>query len=238
MRKNVRESFRRGAQFIKLCVSGGVVSMHDKITDTQFTVEEIAAAVIEARARNTYVTVHSHNNEGIRNALQAGVECVEHGSYLDEPTAALMAERRAFLIPTVSVIERLVEDSGSAGLPTSIADRAALVLTAMKEAVTIARAAGVRVGLGSDYIGPHQQARGDELVARAAIESPMAALVAATQTNADVLRIHEQVGTISPGKAADLVAWNADPLADPTIFAGGNHAAVVIQAGRVVKDAR
>ena len=238
MRKNVRESFRRGAQFIKLCVSGGVVSMHDALTDTQFTVDEIAAAVHEAKARGTYVTVHSHNNEGIRNALEAGAECIEHGSYLDEDTAKLMADRGASLVPTVTVIERLVADSTSAGLPANIGDRAALVLESMKQAVLIARAAGVRIGLGSDYIGPNQASRGDELVSRASIESPMQALVSATKANAEILRIADRVGTIGVGMVADLVAWSADPMSDAKVFAGGERAVVVIQDGRTVKDVR
>ncbi|MER2222209.1 MAG: amidohydrolase family protein, partial [Rhodococcus sp. (in: high G+C Gram-positive bacteria)] len=90
MRKNVRETFRRGADFLKLCVTGGVVSTHDKLYDTQFTVDEIGVAVEEANARGTYVTVHAHNNEGIRNAVTAGAKCVEHGSDIDDETAKLM----------------------------------------------------------------------------------------------------------------------------------------------------
>ncbi|SDJ83693.1 amidohydrolase family protein [Nonomuraea jiangxiensis] len=84
VRKNAREAFRRGAGFLKMCVTGGVVSHHDNLSDTQFTVEEIAAAVGEAAARGTYVTVHAHNNAGLRNAIEAGARCVEHGSAIDE----------------------------------------------------------------------------------------------------------------------------------------------------------
>ncbi|MEV6877464.1 amidohydrolase family protein [Amycolatopsis sp. NPDC051128] len=100
LRRNVREAFRSGASFLKLCVTGGVVGAHDRLTDTQFTVEEIAVAVQEAAARGTYVTVHAHNNDGIRNAVEAGVRCVEHGTDLDEPTATLMAARGVTLVPT------------------------------------------------------------------------------------------------------------------------------------------
>ena len=90
LRRNVRESFRRGATFLKLCVTGGVVGGHDSLTDTQFTVEEISVAVEEAASRGTYVTVHAHNNAGIRNAVRAGVRCVEHGTDIDAETAQLM----------------------------------------------------------------------------------------------------------------------------------------------------
>src|SRR5262249_50778645 len=117
MRRNVREAFRRGADFIKLCVTGGVVSTHDKLSDTQFTVEETAAAVYEAEARGTYVTVHAHNNKGVRNAIQAGVKCVEHGSEIDEETAALMAEHGVAHVPTLAVVYALQQDATAAGLP-------------------------------------------------------------------------------------------------------------------------
>jgi imidazolonepropionase-like amidohydrolase len=105
MRKNVRESFRRGATFIKLCVTGGVVSTHDELSDTQFCLEEIWVAVDEARARGTYVTAHAHNNEGIRNAVKAGAKCIEHGSQIDEETAALMAAKGVAHVPTLTVNE-------------------------------------------------------------------------------------------------------------------------------------
>ena len=238
MRKNVRESFRRGADFIKLCVSGGVVSTHDKLTDTQFTVEEIAVAVQEAEARGTYVTVHSHNNAGIRNAVEAGVRCVEHGTSIDEATAALMAEHQVALVPTLLVAEQIARGSEPMGLPASIAARAAGAVQGMRDGLLAAKAAGVLVGLGSDLIGPDQTARAEELLLRAEIESPMAALVAATRDNASVLRIADETGTLEVGKLADLVAWRTDPLENAKAFTDRNNAALVLQAGLIVKDER
>ncbi len=110
LRGNVREAFRRGASFLKLCVTGGVVGAHDRLTDTRFTVDEIAVAVQEAAARGTYVTVHAHNNQGIRNAVEAGARCVEHGTDLDEATATLMATHDVALVPTFAVVEKLLHD--------------------------------------------------------------------------------------------------------------------------------
>lgn len=238
MRKNVRETFRRGADFLKLCVSGGVVSSHDALTDAQFTVEEIAVAVQEASARGTYVTVHSHNNDGVRNAVRAGVKCVEHGSGIDEETAALMAAHGVAHVPTLTVVEHLVRDVGCVGLPPEIRDRAMLVRQGQRDAVAVSRAAGVRVGLGSDLIGPRQDGRGEELVLRAEIETPMDALVAATRVNAEILKVSDRTGTIEVGKRADLVAWSADPLADPRVFVDPGRAVLVVKAGEVVKDIR
>lgn len=238
MRANIRETFRRGADFLKLCVTGGVVSTHDAITDTQLTIDEIAVAVQEASARGTYVTVHAHNNAGIRNAVEAGALCVEHGSDIDEQTAALMASRGVAHVPTLAVVEQLLRSAESAGLPAHIADRARTVRQGQIDSVLISRAAGVMVGLGSDLIGPDQTGRSEELLLRSELETPMDALLAATATNARILRIADRVGTLEIGKAADLVAWLSDPSENPKVFTDRDQAAVVVKAGVVVKDLR
>ncbi|MFE3829373.1 amidohydrolase family protein [Streptomyces sp. NPDC059092] len=238
VRKNVRETFRRGADFIKMCVTGGVVSTHDKLTDTQFSVEEIAVAVEEAAARGTYVTVHAHNNAGIRNAVRAGAKCVEHGSEIDEETATLMAGHGVALVPTLSVVKALLEDATEAGLPAGTKERVGPVLDGQISALRIARASGVKVGVGSDLIGPHQRLRGREITLRSEIETPMEALVAATRVNAEILRLDHETGTIEVGKLADLTVWSSDPLADPEVFGDPSQAAFVIKGGEVVKDTR
>ena len=238
MRTNVRESFRRGADFIKLCVTGGVVSTHDELTDTQLTSEEIAVAVQEAEARGTYVTVHAHNNVGLRRAIEAGVKCVEHGSEIDEEVAALMAARGVAHVPTLTVVEQLLRNATAMGLPAHIADRAKVVRQGQIDGLLASRAAGVTVGLGSDVIGPDQTGRSEELLLRSELESPMEALVAATASNAKVLRIADRVGTVEVGKVADLVAWRTDPLESPKAFTDRTQAAVVVKAGAIVKDLR
>ncbi|RII20654.1 imidazolonepropionase [Streptomyces sp. YIM 130001] len=238
LRKHVRESFRRGASFLKLCVTGGVVSLHDNVSDTQFSRAEIAVAVEEAAARGTYVTVHAHNNAGIRNAVAAGVRCVEHGSGIDEATAALMAAHDVAHVPTLAVVQALLDDTASAGLPPEVADRAASVQQGQIDAIRASRAAGVRVGSGSDLIGPHQEHRGNELVLRSEVESPMEALMAATSVNAGILGIGDEVGTVEVGKRADLVAFAGNPLDDPALFDRRERIVLVIKNGEVVKDIR
>jgi len=237
MRKNARESFRRGAEFLKLCVTGGVISKHDQPTDTQFTIDEIAAAVAEATARGTYVTVHAHNTAGIRNAVEAGVRCVEHGTGIDDETAALMAERQVALVPTLAAVEAVLGNA-VAGLPPEIAARAVLVRDGMVKGLHAAKEAGVRVGSGSDLVGPDQTHRGQELVLRAAIETPMDALVAATRTNADILGLGNETGTLEVGKRADVVVFAGDPLDNPKLFGDPSSVVLVVQGGSVVKDTR
>jgi imidazolonepropionase-like amidohydrolase len=238
MRANVRETFRRGADFLKLCVTGGVVSTHDAVTDTQLTIDEIAVAVQEATARGTYVTVHAHNNAGIRNAVEAGVLCVEHGSAIDEETAALMARRGVAHVPTLAVVEQLLRDAEATGLPPDIAERARTVRQGQIDGLLVSKAAGVTVGLGSDVIGPDQSGRSEELLLRSELESPMEALVAATAVNARILRIADRVGTLEVGKVADLVAWRTDPLDKPQAFTDRDQAALVVSAGTITKDIR
>ncbi|WP_237710818.1 metal-dependent hydrolase family protein [Saccharopolyspora spinosa] len=234
LRRNVRESFSRGATFLKLCVTGGVVGGHDRLADTQFTVEEIAVAVEEAAARDTYVTVHAHNNAGIRNAVRAGVRCVEHGTDIDESTARSMREHDVALVPTFAVIEQLM-DTGNMDLDSSTRDRVTGTRQRMASALENARAAGLRIGLGSDLIGPHQQRRGEELRLRAELESPMQALVSATSVNADILGLSETVGVIRVGMRADMVAWQRNPLHDAAVFADPDMAVLVVKDGRIVK---
>lgn len=234
LRRNIRESFRRGATFVKLCVTGGVVGGHDRLDDTQFTRAEIAVAVEEAAARGTYVTVHAHNNAGIRNAVQAGVRCVEHGTDIDEPTAQLMREHDVALVPTFAVIEQIM-DPESLDVDPSTRDRIAGARRRMATALKISREAGVRIGLGSDLLGSGQHRRGEELRLRAELESPMQALVSATSVNADILGIGETVGRLRVGMAADMVAWARNPLDDAGVFADPDMAAFVVKAGRIMK---
>lgn len=237
LRRNVREAFRRGATFLKLCVTGGVVGGHDRLADTQFTVNEIAVAVEEAAARGTYVTVHAHNNAGIRNAVRAGVRCVEHGTDIDEATAALMHAHDVALVPTFAVVDLLM-GTDELDLAPSARERVAGVRDRMVSALKVSREVGLRIGLGSDLIGPHQQRRGEELRLRADLETPMQALVSATSVNAGILGLAESVGLIRTGMQADLVAWQNDPLQDAKAFANPDMVAVVVKNGQIVKDLR
>ena len=141
-------------------------------------------------------------------------------------------------MPTFAVVEQLLHDTAGAGLAKSVRDRAKGAREQMRHALAVAKHAGVRIGLGSDLIGPAQDRRGKELSLRAALETPMEALVAATRTNAEILGLSGQVGVITPGAQADLVLWNGNPVEDPELFADPANAVLVLKAGRVVKDLR
>lgn len=236
VRLAARKAFRRGATQLKVMVSGGVISLTDELEHTQLTVEELRAAVVEAEARNTYVTAHAHNSRGIRNGLAAGVACFEHGSWLDEETAAEMAKAGAALVPTLTVAHVMAEEWQEWGLPEAIVPRMEQVSGHMQQAIELARDAGVQdIGCGSDLLGPRQGRRGMELVLRAEVEGPMAAIEAATATNARILRVDDRLGTVEPGKLADVIAVRGDPLTDIRLFDDPDRIVLVVKGGAVKK---
>ncbi|MFF9020289.1 metal-dependent hydrolase family protein [Streptomyces eurythermus] len=238
VRKAARECFRQGASFLKMAVTGGVVSLSDSLEDTQFTVEEIAAAVAEAHARHTYVTVHAHNVAGVRNAVGAGVECVEHGTGIDEATAAMMAERGVSLVPTLAIAKVLEENFDQHGLPEQIRCRVGDTLQGMTDGLLAARAAGVPIGSGSDLIGPNQNRRGLEIALKARVLGAREAIMSATSVNARIMRVADRIGSIETGKLADLIAVDFDPLAEPELFDDPDRVVLVVKGGRIVKDTR
>jgi imidazolonepropionase-like amidohydrolase len=236
VRRAAREAFRHGATQLKLCISGGVVSLTDRMEDVQFSVDEMRAAVEEAEARHTYVAAHAHNTESIRRGLEAGIRSFEHGTFLDDATAELMAAKGAVLVPTLTVAARWLEDATA--VPPSARDRVAALSTGMQQAVRLAVQYGITMGSGADLIGPVQQGRGDEIVHKAALIGAMDAIISATRTNAAILGWGDRLGTVEVGKVADLIAVDGDPLADPSVLADPRRIVLVMQDGRIVKDTR
>jgi|688.fasta_scaffold243652_2 imidazolonepropionase-like amidohydrolase len=236
VRRAAREAFRHGATQLKMCISGGVVSLTDRMEDVQFSVDEMRAAVEEAEARHTYVAAHAHNTDAIRRGLEAGIHSFEHGTFLDAATAELMAARGAVLVPTLTVLVRWLADPGD--VPVTSRDRIASSLTAMQQAVRLGVEHRITMGSGSDLVGAVQQGRGDEIVHKAALVGAMDAIIAATRTNASILGWGDRLGTIEVGKIADLIAVDGDPLADPSVLADPRRIVLVMQDGRIVKDTR
>jgi len=233
----VRTAFRRGATQIKVCVSGGVVSLTDSLEDTQFTVDELRAAVDEAHARDTYVTAHAHNVRSILNGLDAGIECFEHGTFLDEATASRMAAAGAALVPTLAVIEVMATKWQEWGVPAQAVPRLNGVRDAMMASIKIAHDAGVVIGSGTDLLGPDQSDRGLEVALKARILGPMEAIVSATTTSAKILR-RPDLGRLAPGALADVIAVDFNPLTEPELWSDPRHVVLVVKDGVVVKDTR
>jgi imidazolonepropionase-like amidohydrolase len=233
VRHAARKQIRRGATQIKLMASGGVMSPNDPLESLQFTVEEMAAAVHEATAFGRYVLAHCHTPGAMANALQAGVRSIEHGSILDEQTARMMVERDAFLVPTLVIIEILAR---SDALPDVSRNKLEYVRERMQGSVGVALDAGVHIGSGTDLLGPRQSRRASELIHKARHMGPMAAMVSATKTNAELFRMEDRIGTVEEGKDADLVLLSGDPIDDIELFGDPKNVRLVVKQGDVVRE--
>jgi imidazolonepropionase-like amidohydrolase len=236
VRRAAREQLRRGATQIKVFASGGLASPTDPLESLQLSVEEIAAAVEVARDWGTYVLAHCHTSPAMERALDAGVRSIEHGSMLEPSTASRIAAAGAYLVPTLATIEELIADPAGSGLTPAKQARATQIYDAMTASVRLAAEAGVTVASGSDLIGPTQLHRGRELVLKAAILGAEAAIKSATTTNAALFGLADRIGTIEPGKDADLILVAGDPLGHIELLDDPNRIPVVIKAGVVVKD--
>ena len=241
VRQRVREVLLAGADLIKICTTGGVLSPTDRPEYTQFSPEEIAVCVQEARYRgNRKVMAHAIGAEGIKNAVRAGVHSIEHGVFLDDEGLDLMLERGTYLVPTLSAgfaVLELGERTGA--VPENVLEKARELTGQALSSAAKARAAGVRIAFGTDAsVFPHgQNLRELELMTRAGM-SPMEAIVSATRTAAECLGWDDRIGTIEPGKLADIVITAVDPLSDIAALQDTSKIMLVMKGGDIVKDLR
>jgi imidazolonepropionase-like amidohydrolase len=213
-RRKIRELVRDGADVIKIATSGGVMSPRDSPDQPGFSVEEIEVMVAEATAAGLWVMSHAQAAIGIKNAVRAGVRSIEHGIYLDDEAIALMLERGAYLVPTL-VAPTGVLRAAEAGvpIPENVLAKSAAVIEAHRDSFRRAVEAGVKIAMGTDSaITPHgENLRELELMAACGMASTDV-LVATTRTAAELMGLERELGTIEPGKRADLVAVSGDPF--------------------------
>ena len=218
IRAAVRYQVKYGADVIKTCATGGVLSEGDAVGTTQYGLEEMRAMVEEAERHERKVAAHAHGAEGIKIATRAGVASIEHGSFLDEEGARLMARQGTYLVPTLMAGEAVERAAKNGVLKGLRAEKALAAAAAMRNAVKIAVANKVPIALGTDAgVGPHG-ANGHEftLLVEWGGMTPMQAIVAGTSSAARLLGWDRNVGTLAAGKWADIVAVPGDPLADIT----------------------
>jgi imidazolonepropionase-like amidohydrolase len=239
MRHTVREILRAGADWIKLCTSGGVLSPADSPESAQFTVDEIAVAVYEAAAQGKRCMAHAQSTRGIKNALEAGIGSIEHGIYLDDEAIQMMLDRGVYLVPTLVAPQDVLDlaEARPGLLPAYAIEKARHVMAAHRESFRRAVAAGVKVAMGTDSgVGPHGgNARELALMVEHGGMTPLQAIVATTRTAAELLRLDDRVGTLGPGKLADLLVVDGDPLADIHLLAEGDRLALVVKGGAAVR---
>ena len=215
-RRAVRSQVKRGADVIKLTATGGVLSATAAGTDRQFFDDELKAIVETAHMLGRKVAAHAHGVHGVNAALRAGVDSIEHGTYLDDESIRLFLETGAFLVPTLhagDTVARLAQEDGY--LPPAVREKAMEVGPRMEGMFTKAHRAGVRIAFGTDCgVGPHgDNAREFQLMVAAGM-SPSDAIVSATINAAELLGLSNDIGTIEPGKRADIIAVSGDPIED------------------------
>jgi imidazolonepropionase-like amidohydrolase len=213
VRRKVRELLRAGADVIKVATTGGVLSPRDDPRHAHLRPDELEVIVAEATAAGVFVMAHAQGADGIKNAIRAGIRSIEHGIYLDDEAIELMKERGTWFVPTL-VAPRGVLDAVDAGvqLPPAMVDKARMVVDVHRAAFRHAVEAGVRIAMGTDSgVTPHgRNLRELGLMVEGGM-TPAAALEATTRSAAQLLGVDDDLGTIEPGKLADLVVLSGDP---------------------------
>ena len=238
VRQKVREVLRAGAEVIKICATGGVLSPTDHPEFTQFSPEELEVIVREAAyRRGIKVMAHAQGAEGIKNALRAGVHSIEHGIYLDDEAIELMLKRGVFLVPTLLAPLAVLEIGEKGGMPEHAIRKAREVLEIHSDSISRAHKAGVKIAMGTDAgVMPHgTNLRELGLMVKIGM-TPMEAIVATTRTAAECLGWQAQVGTIQAGKLADIVIAKTNPLQDIQSLENVDNIVLVMKDGRIVKD--
>jgi imidazolonepropionase-like amidohydrolase len=216
IRAAVRYQVKYGADVIKTCATGGVLSEGDAVGATQYSYEELKALVEEATKLERKVAAHAHGTEGIKFAVKAGVASIEHGSFMDEEGAQLMAQHGTYLVPTLMAAESVERAARNGVLKGLRAEKALAAAAAVRKAIRIAVAHKVLIALGTDAgVFPHgTNAREFLLLVEWGGLTPMQSIVAGTSSGAKLLGWDDKIGTLTPGKFADIVAVDGDPLKD------------------------
>jgi imidazolonepropionase-like amidohydrolase len=234
VRQKVRYLVKHGANVIKFGASAGVLSGEESVGAPQYTQAEMNAIVEEARLWEKKVCAHAHGTEAIKMAIKAGVDSVEHGSFIDDEGIALMKENGTYLVADIYNDDYIVAEYEKMGAPKQIIEKEKLVGRTQRENFKKAVEAGVKIAYGTDAgVYPHG---GNAKQFRHMVQwglTPMQAIQAATVSAADLLGWQDRLGSVTPGKLADIVAVSGDPLEDVTIL---ENISFVMKGGVVYKD--
>jgi imidazolonepropionase-like amidohydrolase len=236
MRLRVREVIRAGADWIKLCTSGGVLSPGDQPHHSALTLEEIRAAVEEAATQGRKVMAHAQANAGIKNALKGGVATIEHGIWLDGDAIEMMLDGGNALIPTLVAPQWVIRHADAGKMPAYAADKARDVVKDHTASIRMAVEAGVKIAFGTDTgVGPHGSNGEEFLLMQQLGMEPIDCIRAATTVAAQTIGM-KGVGTLQPGSWGDLIGVPGDPLADLTLLSDPAKVHLVVKGGDPVKS--
>jgi imidazolonepropionase-like amidohydrolase len=230
----VREIIKYGADVIKICATGGVLSKGDDPNASQYTLEEMKAIVADAHRLGRKVAAHAHGAEGVRWASEAGVDSIEHGHLMDDAAIATLKKNGTYLVPTLFLGEYMEKNMDHSDVPEYSKQKMRDVIAQMRKNTGKAFAAGVKVAFGTDAaVYPHGLNAGEFHVYVQLGMTPLAAIQTATINASDLLGPKFQVGSLEPGKFADVVAVDGDPTKDITIL---EHVKFVMKGGTVYKN--
>jgi len=235
--KAARYALRQGADFIKVCTTGGVLSMRDPPENTQFTLEEIRAIVEEARHARTFVTSHSEGREGIGNSVLGGVKTIDHAWYPDKESIEMAVEKDVIFVPTLSYDFQIIEKGQEVGYPAWAVSREEESWEKVTVNIRRAHKAGVTMAAATDFVGSPISKHGTnamelELLVKYCSFTPMEALVAMTANGAKACGMGDEIGTIESGKAADIILVDGDPLKDIRIMQNAENIGMVMKDGK------
>ena len=234
-RKAARRSFKYGADQLKIMATGGVMSMGDDPKCSELSFEEMKAIIEVAKARGRITSAHAHGSDGIKIAVRAGITSIEHGMLMDDECVELMASHGTYLVPTIIAAKAIVDHGVEAGLAPWMVEKAELVLSGHKDNLRKCREAGVKIAFGTDA-GTSFNYHGVQTVEFGLMVdfgfTPAQTLVAATRTNAQMMKWDDRVGTLEAGKLADIVAFDRSPLEDIQIM---DQVSFVMKDGVVCK---
>ncbi len=237
VRRAVREQVRNGANHIKIMAGGGVSSPTDPIDGTQYSMEELRAAVEEAEAANLYALAHAYSPRAVTRAVQAGVRSIEHGNLIDEATVRVMKTHGAFFVPTLATYEALAAEGQRLGWSDAMLLKLKGVQDQGIHAVRLAQAEGVPIVFGTDLLGHMHARQNNEFLLRAPALTPVQVLQGATHTAARLLRQEAHVGQLVAGAYADLLVVDGEPTVDASVLAEpARHIRLLMQGGRHVRN--
>ena len=238
VRKAAREQLKAGADQVKLMATGGVMTPGVEPGAAQLTEDELRAGIEEAHKTGRLTATHAQGSDGIMNAVRAGIDSIEHGFFLTDEIIELMIKKGTSLVPTLSAIHFIVKHGVEAGVPEFMVEKARRVQEPHIESMMKAKGAGVRIGMGTDAGTPFNEhgknLRELDLMVRAGF-NPTEVLVAASKTAAEVIGLADEIGTIEPGKEADLIVCKGDPTKNITLLTDADNIALVYRNGCKVK---
>jgi imidazolonepropionase-like amidohydrolase len=229
----VREIIKYGADVIKICATGGVLSKGDDPRASQYTLEEMKAIVADAHRLGRKVAAHAHGSQGILWASEAGVDSIEHGSYIDQEDIAMMKSKGTYLVPTLYLGDWMTQNAAKIGLPEMYATKMRTIISVARQNVKKAFDSGVKVAFGTDAaVYPHGLNAREFAVYVQLGMTPLQAIQTATVNAADLLGWSDRIGSLDTGKFADIVAVNGDPTKDVTLL---QNPVLVVKGGVVYK---